>query len=163
MNLNLAHMEVASKYEWCMGGAGQAKNPSFTASNFSEIIYYANPVFFQVLRRKERRLKEICGRKWYGIYIVILKITTNVKWSFTHFISDWDTAVCPPGSGVARAASTVPKANPASSTCHWLLVTQLRLKKTSSLWLILSYFRILPNHASWILRFLRGTPSTYPG
>ena len=28
---------------------------------------------------------------------------------------------------------------------------------------ILSYFAIVPNHASWILRFLHGTPSTYPG
>ena len=30
-------------------------------------------------------------------------------------------------------------------------------------WAILSYSAIFPNHASWILRFLRGTPSTYPG
>ena len=35
--------------------------------------------------------------------------------------------------------------------------------KTIRIRLILSYSGILPNHASWILRFLRGTPSTYPG
>ena len=28
---------------------------------------------------------------------------------------------------------------------------------------ILSYFAGVPNHASWILRFLHGTASTYPG
>ena len=28
---------------------------------------------------------------------------------------------------------------------------------------ILSYSGTFPNHASWILRFLHGTPSTYPG